>query len=342
VLRYLVRRLVLLVVVVFGVTLIAFVLARVVPQNVAAVWAGFQGFKATGDVIKQLEDEYHLRDPLYLQYAYYLRDLFQGNWGRSPVTTRPVLDDIKAFLPNTLELGVAGLALGLIIGIPTGILSATRRNTGLDHASRLVALTGVSLPGFWVGLLLQLVFYYQLGWIPDPGGRLSQVVQFTSPVQPQTGFLFVDALISGNWLALRSALQHLILPAITLALPVIALISRMTRSALLEVLSQDYVRTARAKGLSERTIEYRHALRNAWIPITTVVATSFGWLLTGSVVTELVFSWPGIGRYAVGAVLSFDFPAIMIFTVIAAIAYALVNLIADLLYLVLDPRITYG
>ena len=331
-----------LLVVVFGVTLLTFVLARVVPQNVAAVWAGFQGFKATGDVIKQLEDEYHLRDPLYVQYAYYLRDLIQGNWGRSPVTTRPVLEDIKAFFPNTVELGVASLLLGLVVGIPTGILSATRRNSGVDHLSRVVALAGVSLPGFWVGLLLQLAFYYHLGWVPDPGGRLSQAVQFTSPVQPRTGFLLIDSLITGNFIALRSALQHLILPAITLALPLIALISRMTRSAMLEVLNQDYVRTARAKGLTERTIEYRHALRNAWIPITTVVATSFGWLLTGSVVTELVFSWPGIGRYAVGAVLSFDFPAIMIFTLITAVGYALVNLIADLLYLVLDPRISYG
>jgi peptide/nickel transport system permease protein len=340
--RYIIRRIVLLVVVVFGVTVITFVLARVVPQNVAAVWAGFQGFKATGDVIQQLEEEYHLRDPLYLQYLYYLRDLVQGNWGRSPVTTRPVIEDIKAFLPNTVELGAAGLLLAIVVGIPTGVISATRRNSGLDHLSRLVALAGVSLPGFWVGLILQLIFYYQLGWIPDPGGRLSQVVQFTSPVQQQTGFLLVDSLVAGNWVAFRSALQHLLLPALTLALPVIALISRMTRSAMLEVLGQEYVRTARAKGLTERVVEYRHALRNAWVPITTVVATSFGWLLTGSVVTEVVFSWPGIGRYAVGAVLSFDFPAIMIFTVITAVVYALVNLIADLLYLVLDPRISYG
>jgi peptide/nickel transport system permease protein len=342
VLRYLVRRLLLLVVVVFGVTIITFVLARVVPQNVAAVWAGFQGFKATSDVIVQLEDEYHLRDPLYLQYVYYVRDLVQGNWGRSPVTTRPVAEDIKAFFPNSVELGLAGLLLGILVGIPTGVVSATRRNSPLDHLSRLVALVGVSMPGFWVGLLLQLVFYYQLGWLPDPGGRLNQVVQFTSPVQPQTGFLLVDSVISGNWTALGSALQHLVLPAITLALPLIALISRMTRSAMLEVLAQDYTRTARAKGLTERAVEYRHALRNAWVPITTVVATSFGWLLTGSVVTELVFSWPGIGRYAVGAVLSFDFPAIMIVTILTAIIYAFANLFADMLYLVLDPRISYG
>lgn len=340
--RYLVRRLILLVVVIFGVTLITFVLARVVPQNVAYVWAGFQGFKATQDVVKQLEAEYYLNEPLYLQYLYYLRDLAQGNWGRSPITTRPVIEDVKTFYPHTVELATAGLLLSLAVGIPTGILSATRRNSLLDHASRLVALAGVSLPAFWIGLLFQLVFYYQLGWIADPGGRLSERVLFTSPVERLTGFLTVDALLTGNWVALRSALEHLLLPAVTLALPIVALISRMTRSAMLEVLGQDYVRTARAKGLKERMVQYRHALRNALIPITTVVATSFGWLLTGSVVTEVVFFWPGIGRYAVGAVLSFDFPAIMIFTTITAIVYALVNLLADLAYLALDPRIKYA
>ena len=339
---YIIRRLLLVVVVVFGVTLITFVISRVVPQNVAYVWAGFQGFRATEEVIRQLEQEYHLNEPLYLQYLYYLSDLVRGQWGRSPVTTRSVLEDVKTFYPHTVELALAGMLLGLIFGIPTGILSATRRNSALDQVSRVVALAGVSLPAFWVGLLLQLIFYYQLGWFADPGGRLSERIMLINPVPRQTGFLLLDAALAGNWTALGNALQHLVLPAVTLALPIVALISRMTRSAMLEVLGQEYVRTARAKGLKERTVEYRHALRNAWIPITTVVGTSFGWLLTGSVVTEVVFFWPGIGRYAVGAVLSFDFPAIMIFTVITAVVYALINLLADLAYLMLDPRIKYG
>jgi peptide/nickel transport system permease protein len=340
--RFIIRRLLLTVLVVFGVSVISFVIMRVVPQNVAHVWAGYQGFKATEDVIRQLEQEFHLADPLQVQYYYYLRDLLGGNWGSSPVTGRSVFEDIKIFYPNTVELALAGLLLGISLGIPIGILSAIRRNSMVDQMSRFIALAGVSIPTFWLGLMLQLVFYYYLGLVADPGGRLSENVMMASPVKRQTGFLILDILLTGNWVALRSALEHLALPAVTLAWPLVALISRMTRSAMLEVLGQEYVRTARAKGLKERSVQYGHALRNAWIPITTVIAISFGWLLTGSVVTEVVFFWPGVGRYAVGAVLSYDFPAIMIFTILAAIVYAFVNLLADVAYVALDPRIKYA
>lgn len=326
----------------FGATLIIFVITRVVPQNIAQVWAGFQGFKATEDVILQLEQEFHLREPLQVQYVYYLGDLVRGNWGHSPITGRSVFEDVKLFYPNTVELALAGFIVGIGLGIPIGVLSAIKRNSLVDQLSRLIALGGLAIPTFWLGLMLQLVFYYYLGWVADPGGRLSENVMLSSPVQRQTGFLLFDILRTGNWVALRSALEHLVLPALTLALPLVALISRMTRSAMLEVLGQEYVRTARAKGLKERSVHFGHALRNAWIPITTVTATSFGWLLTGSVVTEVVFFWPGLGRYAVAAVLSYDFPAIMIFTILTAVVYALVNLVADLAYVALDPRIKYG
>jgi peptide/nickel transport system permease protein len=222
-----------------------------------------------------------------------------------------------------------------------GIVSATHRNGIGDHLARLLALFGVAAPGFWVAMVLQLVFYYQLGWVEDPGGRLSNAVARSNPVEMITGFLLFDAIITGNWVAFRDAVEHIILPAVTLALPLVALISRMVRSSMLEVLQQDYVRTARAKGLTEQIVIGRHAFRNAIIPTLTVIALSFGWLLTGAVVVEVVFYWPGIGQYAVGAVVSFDFPAIIAFTAISATIFVMVNLLADLAYAYLDPRVRY-
>jgi ABC-type dipeptide/oligopeptide/nickel transport system permease component len=339
--RFVVRRLLLAVVVIFGVTLITFILARVLPQNVAQVWAGFQGFRASEDTVRIVEEQYHLNEPLYVQYAYYLRDLVTLNWGTSPITTRPVADDIKEYLPNTIELTMAAMLIAVVVAVPLGIVSATHRNSIGDHLARLLALFGVSAPGFWVAMVLQLLFYYRLGWVEDPGGRLSNAVLRAHPVETVTGFLLVDTVLTRNWVAFRDALEHLILPSITLALPLVALISRMVRSSMLEVLRQDYVRTARAKGLTERLVVGRHAFRNAIIPTVTVIALSFGWLLTGAVVTEVVFYWPGIGQYAVGAVMSFDFPAIIAFTAISAAIFVLVNLAADVVYAYLDPRVRY-
>lgn len=335
------RRLLMALVVVFGVTLITFILARVVPQNVAQVWAGFQGFQANADAVRIVEKQYHLNDPLYVQYGYYLRDLVTLNWGTSPITTRPVADDIRLYLPNTIELTVVAMVLAIVIAVPLGIISAVNRDGIGDHLARLFALFGVAAPGFWVAMVLQLIFYYHLGWVEDPGGRLSNAVEAAHPVETITGFLLIDATVTGNWVALGNALEHLALPSVTLALPLVALISRMVRSSMLDVLQQDYVRTARAKGLTERIVIARHAFRNAVIPTITVIALSTGWLLTGAVVTEVVFYWPGIGQYAVGAVMSFDFPAIMAFTAISAVIFVLVNLFADLAYAYLDPRVRY-
>lgn len=339
--RFIIRRLLLAIVVIFGVTLITFILARVLPQNVAQVWAGFQGFQANDDAVRIVEEQYHLNEPLYVQYGYYLRDLVTLNWGTSPITTRPVADDIRIYLPNTIELSAAAMLLAIVVAVPLGIVSATHRNSIGDHLARMLALFGVAAPGFWVAMILQLIFYYQLGWIEDPGGRLSNAVSRSHPVEMVTGFLMVDAAITGNWIAFRDAFEHLILPAVTLALPLVALISRMVRSSMLEVLRQDFVRTARAKGLTEGVVVARHAFGNAIIPTVTVIALSFGWLLTGAVVTEVVFYWPGIGQYAVGAVMSFDFPAIIAFTAISATIFVLVNLLADLAYAYLDPRVRF-
>jgi peptide/nickel transport system permease protein len=339
---YLTRRLAMLVVVVFGAMTVTFVIARVIPTNVAQIWAGVQGFKITPDVIALVKREYHLDDPLLVQYGYYLRDVASGRWGTSPVTGRPVAADILAYLPNTVELAAAGLALAVIVSVPIGIVAARARNSPLDHLSRALALVGVAAPTFWVGLLLQLVFYYMLGWARDPGGMLSSSVLATAPVRHVTGMVVLDAAMTGNGAALADALNHLALPAVSLALPLVALVSRMTRASMLEVLHQDYVRTARAKGVPEWRVTWRHALRNAMLPTVTVLGLSTGWLLTGSVVTELIFYWPGVGRYAVGAVTSFDFPAVTAYTALAAVIFSLANLLTDLTYAYLDPRIRFG
>jgi len=289
VIRVILRRLILLIPVLVGITLVTFTLARVVPKNVAYVWAGAQGFRATPEAAAQLTRQYHLDAPIAVQYFHYMADLLRGDLGTSPVTTRPVISEIRQFLPHTIELAVSAMLLSVLLGLPIGVISAVRRNSAVDHLSRLTALLGVSMPVFWLGLLLQLVFYSWLGLVPDPGGRLSNQIRYTSPVQNVTGFLMVDTALTGNWVAFRDALVHLILPTLTLALPQVAMISRMTRSSMLEVLGQDYIRTSRAKGLSERMVTYHHALRNALIPVTTVVGLSLAWLLTGSVVTEVVF-----------------------------------------------------
>jgi peptide/nickel transport system permease protein len=341
-LRFVVRRLLTLLIVVFGAMSITFVIARVVPRNVAWIWAGFQGFKATPDVIASVTRQYHLDQPLLVQYGFYLRDLASGHWGVSPVTGRAVATDILTYLPNTLELAIAGLLIAIAVSVPLGVISARARNSLLDHVSRGFALVGVCAPTFWVGLLLQLIFYYQLGWVQDPGGRLNNAVLTGAPVHQTTGFLLIDTLLTGNLVALGNALNHLWLPAVSLALPLIALISRMTRSSMLEALGQDYIRTARAKGLSEWVVTIRHALRNAFLPTVTVLGLSTGWLLTGSVVTEVIFYWPGVGRYAVGAVSSFDFPAITAYTALAAVVFSTANLLTDLVYAYMDPRIRFG
>ncbi len=339
---FIARRIAIFVLVLWGALTITFVLARVVPRNVAYVWAGFQGFKATPDVIKDVERKYHLDQSLGVQYALYIQDLVLGHWGASPISGNSVADDIGTYLPNTVELAVSSIVLAVIFGIPLGVLSARKRNSPLDHFGRMLALVGVSAPSFLVGLILQLVFYFALGWIGDPGGRLSDSVTSLHPVRHMSGFLIVDCLMTRNTAALWDALRHMILPALTLSLPLVALMSRMTRASMLEELGQDYIRTARAKGLREVGVVYRHALRNALLPTTTVLGLSLGWLLTGSVVTEVVFYWPGIGRYAVSALLSFDFPAISAYTALAAVAFSGANLLCDVAYAFMDPRIRYG
>jgi peptide/nickel transport system permease protein len=333
--RFLIRRLIGLVAVMIGVSVITFTISHVIPADpvVAAL-----GDHATDAQMAAFRAEYGLDKPRVEQYFVYMRGLLQGDLGTSIRTRRPVAQDLGEFFPATLELSLAALLVSLLIGIPAGAWSAVARNRLPDYFVRLFSLTGGSLPIFWLGLLLIGFFYGRLGWLPS-GARLDQ---FIDPPRSLTGLYVLDSLLSGNMPTLGSSLLHLILPAFTLGYYSTAVITRMMRSSMLEVLRQDYMLAARAKGLRENAAVVRHGLRNALIPTVTIIGATFGSLLSGAVLTETIFSWPGLGRYATASAISLDFPAVMGVTLLAAVIYPLANLGVDLAYHWLDPRIQYG
>jgi peptide/nickel transport system permease protein len=332
---YLLRRLVGMVAVMIGVSIITFAISHVIPADpvVAAL-----GDHARDDQIATFRAEYGLDRPVVDQYVIYVRGLLQGNLGISIRTRRPVSDDLRDFFPATFELSLAALLVSIIFGIPAGIVSSLARNRWPDNVVRVLSLLGGSLPIFWLGLILIGIFYSQLGWLPG-GGRIDQ---FVDPPRTITGLYVLDSLLTGNFPALQSSALHLILPAFTLGYYSTAVIARIMRSSMLEVLGQDYMRTARAKGLRERAIVVRHGLRNALIPTTTVIGVTFGSLLSGAVLTETIFTWPGLGRYATASAINLDFPAVMGVTLLAAVVYMLANFVVDISYHVLDPRIENG
>jgi len=334
-LRFLARRALLLLFVVWGVSLVTFVLARLVPSDPARLIAGP---RAGPEAVAVVRHDYGLDRPLAEQYLHYIGGLLTGDLGRSFSSKRPVADDLRAFLPATVELTMASLLIAVLLGIPIGVLAAVRRNSGIDYAGRGLATLGLSLPPFWIGLLAQLVFYSGLTLLPI-GGRLSQDVTAPPPI---TGLYTVDALLSGQGRAFVDALWHLLLPAIVLSFGTTAVFVRLMRTALLEVLAQEYVRTARAKGLGERLVVLRHALRNALLPVLTIGGLQLGLLLSGALLVESIFSWPGIGRYTAQAIVSSDYNGIMGVTIVLAVIYLLINTIVDLLYAWLDPRIHYS
>src|SRR5690606_6772480 len=289
--RYTVRRLIMIIPVVFGVSILTFCLAYLVPGDPARLAAGPQ---ATQAMYEQLREEYGYDDPLWLRYWNYLTNLLQGDWGNSILSRRPVLEDLGNYWPATLELVVVAMTIATLVGVPLGIIAAVRADRFADHASRIISLLGVSMPAFWLAILMQLLLGLRLDWLPV-SGRLETL---TMPPESITGLSLVDSLIAGEWSTSKEALQHIILPAITLSFASLATIARFTRARLLEVLHNDYVRTARAKGLQERSVVLRHAMRNAFIPTLTMIGLSFGWSMGGSVLVETVFDWPGIGLYA--------------------------------------------
>ena len=331
------RRILLLGPMLVGITLLSFVLSQAIPADPVTTNLGEQ---AAGDpqVVAAFRHEWGLDRPLPAQYAVYLWNLAHGNLGISISTRQTVWLDLQQRFPATVELAVVAMALSILIGIPIGILSAVKRGTLWDQVARVGALVGVSVPLFWLGLVALLVFYARLGWAPAPG-RLGATI----PAPPLvTGFLLVDALLAGRADAALDALHHLILPAVVLSTYNLGVLARLMRGSILDVLAEDYVRTARAKGLDERAVTLRHATRNALIPVVTVIGLGFGRLLSGAVIIESVFAWPGLGLYAFRSATSLDFPAIMGVGIVIAVVYLVANLLVDLAYAVVDPRIQVG
>jgi peptide/nickel transport system permease protein len=335
--QYVTRRLGLMVVAAIGVTLISFVISHAVPNDPIVANLGQQASQRP-EIVKAFKEKWGLDKPLYVQYLDFLRNLARGELGTSLNTRRAITKDIAHFLPATIELGTTAVLFALLIGVPLGIFAAVRKDGVMDHVARAVSLVGVSIPTFWLATVSLVVFYATLHWTAGPG-RLGPQIDAPPRV---TGFFTIDALLIGDWVTLRSAASHLVLPGLVLASSVMGLVTRVTRSSMLDALSQDYLRTARAKGLAEAGIVGRHALRNALIPTVTVLGLAYGGLLSGAVMTETIFAWPGLGRYAFQAAITNDFPSIMGVTFVIGVMYTLVNLVVDLLYGWLDPQIRYS
>ncbi|MDP9472030.1 MAG: ABC transporter permease [Chloroflexota bacterium] len=287
------------------------------------------------EVRAQFERRFGLDKPLPLQYAYYVRNLLRGDLGLSISTRQPVVEDLQQFVPATIELTVAAMIFAITVGVPLGIIAAVRQNRWPDHLTRFIALIGTSVPVFWLGLLFLYVFFYRLRWLPGPG----QLDPGMSRPDYVTGMVTVDAILARDWDALRSVLRHMVMPAVVLGSFAMGIVARMLRSSLVAAMSDDYVRTARAKGLVERRVVAGHALRNALIPTVTVLGLTFAGLLTGAVLTETIFSWPGMGQYAVKTAIKLDYPGLLGVTLVIAVTYVLFNLLVDVIYGILDPRI---
>ena len=320
----------------FGVSLIGFLLAYVLPGNPALVKAGPM---ATPQYVAEMKHKMGLDQPLHIQYARYVTGLLHGDLGESSSTGRPVLTDFKQRLPATLELTMASLLLALLLGVPMGVLCAIHRDTVIDHFGRVFSVMGVAMPSFWSGLILIYVFFYLLGVAPAPLGRLGSGI---SPPAAITGLYTIDLLVSGNWRAFESSLAHLALPSLTLAISVMAPLARMVRAAMLEILETDYIKAAWAAGVPRWRVLYGDALANAIIPTITALGLVFSFLMAGNVVVESVFDWPGIGNYAVKAFMLKDPSPIQSFVLFVALTCVLVNLLVDLIYSLADPRIRIG
>ncbi|MBF0306704.1 MAG: ABC transporter permease [Alphaproteobacteria bacterium] len=316
-----------------AVVVVTFLLTRALPGDPAAYFAGPA---ATPQAIEEIRHKLGLDKSLPLQFVDYLGDLARGEFGQSLTTGQPVAQDILARLPASVELTLAGLILALIVALPLGVAAATRPGSWIDHLARVVSTAGVSLPVFFTGLLLVYVFYYLLGWAPAPMGRLDL---FTSAPRTITGFFLIDSLLTGEFATFRAAAAQLTLPALTLALFSVAPLARMTRASMLGVLSSDFVRTARANGLSRGTVLVTYALRNALLPVVTTLGMVFSFLLGANVLVEKVFSWPGIGSYAIEALVASDYAPVQGFILTMAVLYVTLNLLIDVLYGLIDPRV---
>ncbi len=315
-----------------GLLFVTFVIGRVMPIDPVLAIVGERASQSTYD---QVYRELGLDKPMIVQFLIYIGDVVRGDFGMSTLNARPVAEDIARVFPATLELATLGVTMGIVLGVPLGIIAAVRRGSWIDQIARVVALVGYSMPIFWLGLMGLLIFYGFLGWVGGPG-RVS--IFYVDMVPTVTGMILVDSLIDGNWTVFKDALSHIVLPAGLLGYYSLAYISRMTRSFMLEQLSAEYVTTARVKGLTEREVIWGHAFRNIRVQLITVIALSYANLLEGSVLTEIIFSWPGIGSYITTALLSADMNAVLGGTVVVGLVFILLNQLSDLLYRVFDPR----
>ncbi|MEO3386858.1 ABC transporter permease [Mesorhizobium sp. CAU 1741] len=332
---FILRRLLLLIPILIGLTLLLFVVARLLPGDPVGLAAGPN---ASAETIAQLRQQFGFDQPLPIQYWTYLTGLLEGDWGTSVFTRRPVFQDILEYLPATLELVFAALLIAVVLGIPLGLLTAVYRNGPLDYVTRTLALGGIAMPRFFLGLMLQLAFAAWLGWLPLAG----RYPFIESPPDTVTGLYTIDALIAGDLYAFQIAAAHLALPAIAMALSPLATIMRMMRASTIEVLQQDYVMTERALGLSSRLILFKYVLKNAMTSTLTVIGLYVSWLLGGTVLVETVFDWPGLGLYATQAILTQDFMPVIGVTLVIAIIYLLTMLVVDVLYGVFNPKVRYA
>lgn len=330
--RYILKRLILLIPVLIGVSILTFTISHLIPVDPVTLAMGPRG---TPEMAQKLRAKWGLDKPVPIQYLIYVKGLLKGDFGASLYTNRPVSRDLKLYFPATIELTTASLLLCLIIGIPLGIIAAVKKDTLIDHITRVFSIIGVSMPYYWLGLLLLLILYFKLGIIPG-GGRISPGVPLPEHI---TGLYILDSLLTGNMVALKDCIMHIITPAFCLGFAIMGVISRMTRSSMLNVLGEDYIRTAEAKGLSRNKVVYQHALRNAVLPVITISGVLYGQLMAGAILTEMIFSWPGMGLYTVNSIMHLDFQPIMGFTIIVAVFYVTINLIVDILYVLFDPRI---
>ncbi|MBB5573727.1 peptide/nickel transport system permease protein [Rhizobium paranaense] len=315
-----------------GLLAVTFFIGRVIPIDPALAIAGDH---APAQVLERLRRQMHLDQPLYLQFYYYLLSALTGDFGTSVLTTNPVMDDIRRVFPATMELATVGTIIGAVFGVPFGVLAAVRRNSFVDQIVRVIGLVGYSVPVFWLAMVSLVIFYAKLGWVAYPG-RIDIAFEYT--FTPITGFYLLDSAMQGQWDVFWDAFRHIILPASLLGYFSLAYISRMTRSFMLNELGQEYIVAARAKGLSETRVIWGHALRSAVVPLITVIALSYAGLLEGSVLTEIVFSWPGIGFYITSSLQNADMNAVLGGTVIVGTVFIGINLLSDLLYRTLDPR----
>jgi peptide/nickel transport system permease protein len=321
--------------VLLGVLTIAFVLGRVLPNSPATL---ILGDRPTQEQVAKAEEELGLNKPLLVQYALYMGQIAQGNFGDSLRTHQPVLVEIRNRMGATIELTTLAIVIIVIVGVPLGVLSAVRQNSWLDNIARAGAVGGVAIPAFILAMVLQIVFYGQLNWLPIQG-RMDSDILLDTPFSQVTGLFLVDTLLAGEWGAFKSAVSHIVLPTLTLSIVTLATVTRITRNMMVEVLGEEFIRTAFAYGIPSRRIYFRYALKATLIPMLTVIGLTYGYLLGGAVVVEFVFDWPGLGGFLVFSIVQNDFPAVLGTTLFLSGAYLTINLLVDLLYFAVDPRL---